>query len=288
MFGLHRLLASLSVLVGLSACLSCGWDSTSIGSKLDRHDLSSYHPEIEGFTYLDGFDERQYSSDNKSGYIYYDLDLYWAQFTQKSKLIIAHVTADFTPGYVANLNEKTFDSGYKLTLGYIHIGASKIVRSTYWSSDVYYLAGWPYSSKESYAVSSTTGLEITFGKESSKSHNLNGAVLSKSTKKNSLTLKIEKTASASGDNPKLSSQQAPNNQLEHQLSYEYKVAGTNTLNQDCYLLFECVDNATGPFNPASFKIDVDIKMNTTKKTLGIFTSKKSVSANCAFEYGIND
>ncbi|MBP3713310.1 MAG: hypothetical protein J6I69_01930 [Bacilli bacterium] len=104
--------------------------------KLTTH---ASHPSIPGFEYSYGFLE-QLKSSRAEGYFYYDLDVYFSQFTDVSRLYLIHVSSNFTLGSIAAYNgESNFDAGYNLWSGYIHIYAYQQIEGGKRSSSFTYI-----------------------------------------------------------------------------------------------------------------------------------------------------
>ena len=121
------------------------------------------HPYIPGFSYSYGYVDanRIAIANKKTGYFYYDMDVYFTDFTSVSRLFLIRVKVDFTPGCEAYDNgNKEFDSRFSLYKGYTHINLYQKLDLYAQSSSIAVKQGWPQSSNFTSTVTSSYGSSI--------------------------------------------------------------------------------------------------------------------------------
>ncbi len=221
----------------------------------------SEHPSIPGFEYAYGLSERVLSS-SASGYFYYDMDLYYTQFTSVSRLYIIHNTVDFTSGYIAIQNDETgYNDDFDLWSGYLHVAPGYKHWAEGWknSSTIIYKESWPRSSDFTKVVTSYFSTDYIFRTSIEAGISLSEGLYISATTSSSIVLSFDKDVAVSSPEPTISYQLSPSNPKEGQWFYQYDVPGRATYELDTYYLFEVKDDGLG-FQAYSFPFTVDVKM----------------------------
>lgn len=225
---------------------------------------ASYDNKIENMNYYWGY-TREKAGNKSSGYMYFDYQSYYSNFTEKSRLYLINVKTYFTSGYIAKQNnESNYDDMFDLDRGYVHLAAvEKFKDKGDTSSSVKVVATWPESSKTQLTISSSFG--VTLSPSWSRSAELNwpnGAKISIGSGFNA-SIQFSYTATSTTDEPRLSSQPSGSNPLEQQWNYQYKQLGKVTYIIDSYYLLEVANDAVG-FDKYGFVFDLYLNMSNVK------------------------
>ncbi len=245
------------------------------------------HPSIAGFQY-------NYGSVNKTlakeptGYFYYDVDVYYSNFTDVSRLYIIHVRSNFTPGKQANLNgDNYFDWNYDLWTGYIHLKAYQYTEGNKRSSSFRFIKSWPLSNSDSLTYSVTSGFSssLTLSNEIKSGIDFAGNATVEKTSSSGFTLAFSETTTIYGQEPEVSRQDAAYNQQESQWYYSFKKPCESSFQLDTYYMFELKNDGYG-YQDYSFKYDVDIKMTDIAWRGYLWQQQRDTTTSLNDSYGL--
>lgn len=280
-------LSFFSLLVGTNSNTQTISLSTKSNEKvLQKLTTHASHPSIPGFEYSYGFLE-QLKSSRAEGYFYYDLDVYFSQFTDVSRLYLIHVSSNFTPGSIAAYNgESNFDAGYNLWSGYIHIYADQQIEGEKRSSSFTYIKSWPESNSDQLTSTVTTsfGGSYCIDKSFEAGVKLPGGVSANLNSDKSLTLSAENAVSIYGPEPTISSTLADGNKRQNNWSFYFNRAYHGSFKFDAYYMFELKNDAVG-YQDYSFKFKFDIRMTNTARVMW-WDRYRDVDATYTDSYGL--
>ncbi len=197
----------------------------------------------------------------EDGYVYDQIDIYKHPFTESSDLYLYKVTAQFTPGIVANNNGTKMSNGKSFNYSYLHSGFVHVSVYKYqyleYGGDVSYKAIAPLSNEVTTSVSSTYGKTYTssFGTEVGVSVDNMGTIRGNAgvSASSSMAITYSNSTSSTTSDPVLSAQYAENSttkKTEAQWSFSVvngMFAGAKTYWVTTYLLFE-MSNQVSYFN----------------------------------------
>lgn len=210
--------------------------------------------------------------DSNKGYVYkISSDVSRALYTENSRLYLAHVQIDFTPGYAAVQNGM---SGYVennyLKSGYVHLTIVDPEKPDH--ANVTSKAMWPKSDDFTSTFSSSYGFEMSVSNSIETGLEIgNGGSISASvsaSNETSMSVYFNKSISTITDDPFVSAQYASGNPLSATWNFEvlnWEVAGKVTYSLDVYYLFE-----TSPKNRYNDKIDIQLSVGLTTQYKNIF------------------
>ena len=229
--------------------------------------------------------------DNNKGYVYkISSDISRALYTENSRLYLAHVVIDFTPGYAAVQNGM---SGYVknnyLKSGYVHLTIVDSEKSDH--ANVTSKAMWPKSDDFTSTFQSSYGYEMHVSNIIEEGLEIgNGGILSGSlngSSETSMSFDFDKSISTITDDPFVSAQYASGNALSATWNFEVlnaEVAGKATYSLEVFYLFEA-----SPKSNKNDKIDIQLSVGLTTQYKIIFgimkerdTSSQSFMMNAIY------
>lgn len=267
----NKIVASLCfALLGVS----CGTSKSINFINNNVYLASNLYDDILGFTYFDGTSLPVLAMSNESGYLYYDLDIYYTKFTRLSDLFFVKLVSEFTPGSVAYRNgHHEFDSNYYLYEGYTHM---KVDGLNHYDEDrqirspgVELKKYFPYdlnqgTATKSYDIIATYGTSLSLSSELSSGADFGGGVSCKSTITNSFTVTYDQSVAITNPDPNLTINTAPNDQLLKEWSYKYAYEGDETYRLTTFLIFEINSASAHGVSPHSFNLILDFYMKNRK------------------------
>ena len=222
---------------------------------------------IDGFSLVAHSSAPQKVIDCVDGYVYYYSEIYLADYTNDSYLVVDRVLTEVTPGCVAAANNPSagYDSSRHVSSGYVHFDVEKFVYgNNEIGGDVHYLCSWPASSNFSTTYTSSWGSTL-----SGSSQWLTGVSLGNGmnlTAQNSystgLSFSFNYSLSTVSSDPVLSKQQAPSSSTETQWSYvtqNKQSAGAVTYSLESFYVFEIRKNAV---NAAAYRHYVHLSIRS--------------------------
>ncbi len=245
------------------------------------------HPSIAGFQYNYGSVDKRLTKE-PTGYFYYDIDVYYSNFTNVSRLYIIHVRSNFTPGKQANRNgDKYFDWNYDLWSGYIHLKAYQYSDGSKRSSSFRFIKSWPVSNtdKLTYSVTSGFSSSVTLSNEIKSGVDFAGNTTIDETTSSGFTLSFTKTTTIYGTEPSISSQQSASVQQEAQWYYQFNKPCESSFQLDAYYMFELKNDGYG-YQDYSFKYDVDIQMTDIAWRGYLWQQERNTTASLNDSYGL--
>ena len=250
--------------------LTIGANSNEFSATFDEPEKRPFltkkdHPDIQGFTYANGIEEKQKVA-SAYGYFYLDTDYYYAQFTDVSRLYLIRVRVNFTPGSVASKNgESGFDHHYDLWSGFIHVQPFSRTENSFKKSSSYsYIKSWPLSNSDSLSCSVTSSFSSNYSISSDIEAGVKlpeGASITRKTG-NGLTIGLSTSTSIYGPEPSISHQESPSNSNMAQWDYQFKSPLTSSYEMSCCFLME-VKNDSIAYQSYSFGYQIDTKMTNT-------------------------
>ena len=222
------------------------------------------HPVAEGMNYYWGYD-RCKAGDNSSGYYYYDLNVYYSQFTDVSRLYLINVKVDFTSGWIATQNHMSgYSDMFDLDRGHVHLAPiNQFYDEGDTASSVRYLASWPSSSTSVSSVTSGFSIGYTSNWTNGGKFNWPNGVEVSTAHSSGFSLQIDHSTTITTDEPYVSTQTHPNNPLERQWNYQYKDLGKATYTLDTFYLLEVKNDSMG-FNKYGFVFDIYLNMSNVQ------------------------
>ena len=210
----------------------------------------------------------------EDGYVYDQIDIYKHPFTESSDLYLYKVTAQFTPGVVANANGVKMSNGKSFNYSYLHSGFVHVSAYKYqyleYGGDITYKAIAPISSGMTTSVTSTYGKTYTssFGTETGVSIDTMGTIKANigTSVSSSMAITYSNSVSTTTSDPVLSTQYAENSttkKTEAQWSFSVvngMYAGAATYWMTTYLLFE-MSNEVSYFNRDVFNSYIHFAFN---------------------------
>lgn len=245
------------------------------------------HPYIPGFSYSYGYVDanRIAIANKKTGYFYYDMDVYFTDFTSVSRLFLIRVKVDFTPGCEAYDNgNKEFDSRFSLYKGYIHINLYQKLDLYAQSSSIAVKQGWPQSSNFTSTVTSSYGSSINLNATLGAGVSLTEGLSAKAQAGVGLSLSFNKSIAVTGPEPSISYQRG-DSVKDMQWNYEYAEQGNNTYSLETYYLFEAKNNGIG-YQDYSFGFDVEIHMDNVAYRHYWWEQHEEIDYHVSEEYGL--
>lgn len=246
--------------------------STNALSTTNISTMSTLESGFDGFSYLGGFPEKALVINYTYGYVYYNLSVYKASYTNHSNLYLVFVQTEFTPGYVAYANGDTwYGPNYKLFDGYVHLAASKyVVSSSAHGSNLLLKEFWPQSSTFITTITSSYGGTATYNSSIQAGVTLDGGATITGTSGTSLSFSFNRSIGVTTTDPYLSSQSDPDNVEEAQWNYTATsdAAKQTTYYLKTFYLFE-MDNFTfANVNSDAFDLTYTVYMRNAVKILG--------------------
>lgn len=222
------------------------------------------HPSITGFQYVDGTD-RQLVTDSV-GYFYYELEYYYTQFTDVSRLYLLHVNASFTPGSLASKNdEKNYDKHYDLLEGSIDVTPYQKTENSFKKSSTFvHCVSWPYSKSNPMTCNvqsqfNNHSLLLSEEIKAGTSFPEGAKVISKTY--NGFKLEFTDVANLH-DKPSITHERDLIYKEKQSWNYSFGDAYSSSYFMDCFYLRE-VKNDAVVYQNYSFGFQVDIKMTNT-------------------------
>ena len=220
----------------------------------------SSHPSIPGFTHNFAYDSSFQAGRSTTGYFFSDMDVYYMDFTNDSRLYLIRTQVDFTPGCEAYDNGHTeYDNRFELDKGYIHVRVFQKQDGSRRSSSLKFKEGWPQSSSFTSTIASSFGVNTNFGTQFGSEISFTNGTTIKANADFGLSLTFNRSVAISGPEPALSHQfYDSTNQMEW--SYEYAATGHQTYSLETYYLFEAKNDGQG-YQDYSFAFDIDVRMD---------------------------
>ena len=222
------------------------------------------HEKADGLKYYWGYNNEK-ASDKESGYIYFDFDSYYQEFTNISRLYLLNIKVKFTSGYIACQNKESgYSDMFELDKGFVHVAAfNNFKDKNDTSSSVKLLASWPDSSKSTSTISSAYSVNYSSNWDNYSELSWPAGVKASVSKSNGLSITIDHSTTITTDEPVVSTQTSPKNNLEQQWNYQYKALGKATYTLDTYYLLEVKNDAIG-FDTYGFVFDLYINMSNVQ------------------------
>ena len=235
----------------LAICVPMLLNTTGNVVQVPVSDVVCQEDENSIFYRYSGYSSPAKDLDCDDGYIFYNFEVFRANYTTVSDLYLVHTNSSFIPGSVARRNGNDNYKDYKLKHGYVHlilqrattdsggIGGS-IVPKAMWPKSTDFQTTISSSYSSNYVFSNSSGLESGCDLGS-------GATL-KSDRSNSLSISFDKSKTTISSDPVLSAQFSPNSSMEAQWSFQVQNAepvGDTTFTFDQYFLFEMKNDASG-------------------------------------------
>lgn len=207
---------------------------------------------------------------NDSGYYYYSCNVYSFNFTSseyvKSKIFMVCTDVNFTPGSIAYQNDsKSFDQGYGLSAGYIHVNFKNYEREELQArtSSFDFKLSTPENSTFNSVITTSYGGKYNYSSSLGGEINLDQGIVLKSSKSSGLSLSFDKSIAISSPEPTISKQPTSGNSNELQWSYKFSSKHNNSFSFSSIIFLEVLNDAHG-YSPYSFGIDISIKMENYK------------------------
>ena len=215
------------------------------------------------------------------GYAYITFDISRALYTENSRLYLVHVTADYTPGYIAYRNGETYlgteeyNKNSHLSEGYLKLSVKNTNQPNY--CNVNSKAMWPKSDTFTTTITSEFGFNATFSNDLINGIEIgNGGNLSASAEAGSgtsLSFSFIKEKSTVSDDPYLSAQYSSGDNLTAIWNFEvrnHNPVGRATYTLDVFYLLE-----VSPKNGLNDEIRVELSIGLKSATefLGLYFDK---------------
>ncbi len=214
---------------------------------------------------------------NESGYFYYSCNVYSFDFTSSkyvnSKIFMICTDVNFTPGSIAKQNgDSSFDSGYGLNSGYVHVGFKSYEREELQARTSSFVLkdATPENTTFNRTITTSYGGSYNYSSAVSGEINLDNGVAIKNSKSSGVNLTFDRSVAISSSEPTISKQLANNNANEIQWSYQFSNKHNNSFSLKTISFLEVLDNGYG-YSPYSFGFDISIKMENYK--VGFFWIK---------------
>lgn len=264
--------------------------SKQIDSKINHFNVLSRarsynsHKEINGFYWSYGYVEPSLYQD-EYGYFYYDMEVYYANFTSESRLYILHNKVDFTPGHVAHENDPSsnYKSTYYLNKMFLHTNVFQKTEDNKQSSTFYYKECSPHTDSFTSTVTTSTGLSLNISLDGEADVSDNGSVKVKGG--TGFTFIYDKSIAITSNEPYLSMQHSSENYNTIQWNVEYNDKGKTTYTLDTFYIFELKNNGNA-YQDYSFGFTTYIKMETIKDKGWWWAKKHTLETTYNGEYGL--
>lgn len=260
---------------------------TNNNNDLSRESLNS---NSISFSFIGTYSNYAKVIDEEEGYVYYNIFIYKAPFTDRSDLYLFHCDTRFTPGHAAyNAGFTDYLQNEYLSKGTVSMHLKKYIDedNDIESSSFAYKASWPASSPIYTQISSSYSYSINSGYTTGVSLGLTSGLSFYIEKYTETSISVQTDITTLSPDPTLSHQFSPEDPycLTRNFTVQDKeVAGKLTYNLSTVYLFEMDNYSYSNCNRDAFIMRYEVNLNTCHKVLWWFsdseTFKYSVQINC--------
>lgn len=235
----------------LAVCVPMMMNNTGNIVNVPVGDVAYEEDENSIFYKYSGYPSPAKDLDCEDGYIFYNFEVFRANYTTVSDLYLVHTISSFVPGSVAKRNGSDKYKDHKLKHGYVHL-LLQMARTDDggFGGSIMPKAMWPQSTDFQTTISSSYGYNYVFSQSAGLEvgYDMGCGASLKADKSRGLSLSFSKSKATISADPVLSAQFAPETAMEAQWSFQVQNAdpvGDTTYTFDLYFLFEMKNDAEG-------------------------------------------